>query len=224
MKPVVLSYGNNQDECHRLMNSLAAWGWEYEILGIGESWKGWSHRLRTVWNRAEELRGKYTHVVHVDAYDVIANNYAHEFGDAWNTANYDNAALVLAAEVNCWPKKELAERHPPNPSPWKYAHSQWVLDLDRMDEVSVVGEIPDGYDDQLWLMERFLDWKYPIRLDYAGYLVQSTAFSHPWQAWFGIDGASSFDPVMGKDHVLNPVAQPLFLHANGGTDTSWWPK
>lgn len=212
MKPIVIIYASDftHKGLQRLIGSLSYYNWDYHVIRY--EWRGWSHRLKSVWKSlAVHKQTSYTHAIHVDAYDVIATGPSSMFESAWKSANYDNAAMILATELNCWPDKSKAELHPQNPSPWKYAHSQFTVDLSRLDELSVVADIPEGADDQGYLMDLFLSWKYPIRLDYGCRIVQSIAFAHPWQNWFW------------EKPLTNRLtgSEPLFAHGNGGTDMSW---
>lgn len=215
MKPAIVSYAT--DASHpglaRLEVSCRKFGWELFVVGTDQPWKGWANRLRTVWVKMVELRQEFSHAIHCDAYDVVAVGPYSWFDHAWNMAAYDNAAMVLATEVNCWPDRSKADRHPPSPSPWKYAHSQFAVDLSRLGELAAVGEIPDGSDDQGYLMDLFLSWKLPIRLDYGCNIFQSVAFCQPFENSFSTGGLGFRNRVT--------ESYPLFVHGNGGTDMTW---
>ena len=207
--PCVVAYETdpNHPGLHRLLRSLERWKWQHNII-LDRRWRGFGHRLKRVVEACRDLVGRYTHVIHVDARDVIAVGPPSEWVPP-------PVPLLLATEMNVWPNPTLKPLYPDHPSPWKFAHSQFTVDQKRLDVFNGVDSIPDHYDDQLWVSELFLKGTPDVALDYAGATVQSIAFSHPWADYFEVD----------DDRVVNKITgtRPLLCHGNGGTDMSWLP-
>lgn len=208
IRPIVISYTNSPNYwgTKRFLASLEKWGWEYSLV-TEPQWKGFGNRLRKVVNQCEIFKGHHTHCVHVDAHDVIASGPPSEF-------IAPDCPLQLAVEGGCWPDGNREKDYPqPRTQLWWYGHSQYVVDLNRLD-VLKAEDVEDYDDDQRHCTNLYFDNPAEVKLDYSCKTIQSIAFAHPWTDYFEYQG----------DRIVNKItgSKPLFLHANGGTATDWW--
>lgn len=214
MNPIVVTFAT--DKAHpglqRLSESCARWGWPLRI--IESRWLGWGGRLRRVVFDAPLLReAGYTHMVHVDAYDVVCVGPPVELDFA--LVAYHQPAVLLAAEAVCWPPDEgMAASYEPRASHWWYAHSQFVLDLGQTVPANLI-DVEDNEDDQRHLHRVVLAKTPGVVIDRSCRVVQSIAHCHPWQEFFMVLG--------GKHRIVNRVigSMPLFIHGNGQTEMGW---
>jgi hypothetical protein len=210
VKPVVIAYETDAANpgLARLRRSLDRLGWDFELV-LERRWRGFGRRLKAVVERCRSLGDRYSHAVHVDSRDVVAVGPATEFVAP-------TVPLLLATEKAAWPRPELQSLYPPPPTPhpWKHAHSQFVVRLDRLDLLDCA-HVRDNYDDQLHVTELFLRGSPEIALDYDCRYVQSIAHSNPWQADFAVED--------GRVHNLKTGSLPLIVHGNGGTAMDWVP-
>jgi len=207
-KVVVVSYTNypNHSGSQRFVNSLKKWGWDYSLV-TEPQWKGFGNRLKKVVERFNELKDKYDWGIHIDAHDVIASGPPSEFV----APDYP---LQLACEGGCWPDGFKEQQYPqPRKQLWWYAHSQYIVNLKRLDVLKAEG-LDDYADDQRHCTDLYFNNPDEVKLDYECKTIQSIAFAHPWTDYFEYQG----------DRVVNKItgSKPLFLHANGGTSTEWW--
>jgi hypothetical protein len=227
VKPIVLSYaaGPYDRKClHRLEATCRKWGWDCAI-GEEPTWRGFGRRLKAIGEMAQTAKAAgFTHAVHVDAFDVIC------VGPPELKA--PDVPLLLAGELGYWPDRgkesEYGYATTPPKTPWRYVHSQFVLDLEYVDWFrNLIQDMDDVEDDQGFLTEAYLQHQYHARdrlipatnwsmvLDYDCTVIQSIAHCHPWDAFFAVEG----------DRVRNKVTGtlPLFIHGNGRTNLEWVP-
>lgn len=210
VKPIVLTYETDTTNpgLQRLKKSLDKWGWDYIVLE-DVLWLGFGRKLKTIVSAAKQIRdnGGYSHVISVDARDFIATGPPSEFVTP-------SVPLLLATERNCWPISSLAVHFKDVGHPFKFAHSPFTVDLNRLDLLPVA-DLPNHYDDQLFVTQRYIEGKREeIDLDYDCKIIQSVAFCLPnWQDTFEITGNRISNKFTGS--------KPLFLHFNGQTDDSW---
>lgn len=213
MTPIVVTYASDPHPgLDSLKQSLSFWGWAF--AEIKEPWKGLGNRLKRVLHHARLLRNDgFTHVIHVDAFDVLAIGPREEFEGVMES--YGNPALLMAVEGGCWPNATLAERYGERKSLWWFPHSQFVLDL-RQPEPPKFDDLPDDIDDQVKFHEIALGNHPGVVLDRGCRLFQSIAHSHPWEEWFGVEAQ--------RVRNLKTNSLPLFAHGNGRTDMAWVPR
>lgn len=208
--PVVVCYETDTSSrgLHRLLRSLEKWGWDHNVV-TDRKWLGSGRRLKEVAKHCRALVGRYTHVIHVDSRDVVCTGPRSEWVPP-------SCPLLLSAELNCWPDQSLADRYPPNPLPWRFPHSQFVLSLKHCDVLDLDG-LEDGTSDQLHLHRLYLKNTGDIAIDHSGKYVQSVLRKR-------LDGTEidhHFEVVDGR--VVNKLTgeRPLVCHANGLADLSW---
>jgi hypothetical protein len=210
-KPVVVTYATADcDGLSRFLRSLDRWGWD-RVLLRGDRWEGSPDRLRRVAAALPGLRDRYSHCLHLDAYDVLAVGPPSEFRPP-------PLPLWQTAEKNCWPDRSRIPLYPPSPTPWRFVNSNFVLDLRRVDLLRIESMPADCRSDQLHLTDNFLRGCGEVGLDSGCEYVQSIAFDRS-----GGVGPSSFR-VEG-DRLRNLVTNtlPVFAHGNGATKMDWLP-
>lgn len=98
--------------------SLAKFGVEPVVLGLGQEWMGLMtkpYRVRE-WLRSGGCTAD--RLIYTDAFDVVFQKSPEEI-NAWCHAVHGDA-LVFNTEKACWPLAELAENFPDTGSPWRY--------------------------------------------------------------------------------------------------------
>lgn len=208
IKPVVVTYDTDPANpgLARLVRTLENRGWHYEVLIDRGGWRGFGRRLKVAADRCRELSGTYSHAIHVDARDVVCTAPPVDFYPP-------HCPLLLATERGCWPDGDRAVNYPPCSHPWKFAHSQFVLDLKRVELLDCDG-IEDWADDQRHLTDVYFKGNPEVQLDYRSDYVQSVAFCNPnFLDWFAIEGNRVRNRTTGS--------LPLFCHGNSRVDLNW---
>ncbi len=211
VNPIVVTFDTDirLPGVQRLKKSLEKWNWTYVILEY-PLWRGFGFKLKSIVTAAKQIRDNqgFSHLISIDARDCIATGPPSEF-------EAPAVPLLLATERNCWPRSELSSHFKDVGHPFKFAHSPFTVDLNKLDLLEV-DNLPDYYDDQLHVTELYIKGKREeIDLDYDCKILQSNAFCLPnWQEHFDIVG----------DRLINKYtgSKPLFQHCNGGTETEWW--
>lgn len=206
-KYIVVSYGTHQIQgMQDLTDSLVKYGWDYEIGGVGETWRGFVAKLQFVSNNIEKWKQMgYTHLIFVDAFDVLATDSV-EYVDA-KYKEYGSPAMLLAVETGCWPNNDLRDLHPNSGYPWNFYHSQYILDLNKADILE-----PQTYtattDDQNHLMCLALKNK-DIVADYECKVFMALAHLDERNKWFELRDGKMYNKVTNT--------APCFWHGNGKT-------
>lgn len=213
IRPLVFTQASNgaHPGLARRNRSLERWGWEYETY-VGE-WRGdvYEHSLMEQ-NTPRWRDAGYTHVLKIDAFDMICVGPPSDLESAY--AHYGNPYAIGSAEIGCWPGDYRRADYGPPEHPWWFPHSPLSYDL-RRDIPQEWWDRPNrGYGSDQWhLGDLFLAGK--IALDRDQLIVMSTGHAHPWEKWFAVEG----DRVRN----LNRDTLGLFVHGNGRTDISWVP-
>ena len=196
-----------------LRRSCAKWGWP--LVEVVSEWQGEGHRLKSVLAESGELRDQgYTHLVHVDAFDVLA--VGPQLGLFNSLKLCGEPPLLLSCEAALWPYSPMAEAaYGPKQSHWWYAHSQFVLDL-RQPMPRGFGELANDASDQQHLHNLVMAETPGIKLDRDCRIIQSVAHCVLWQDFFEVVGGRIVNKLTGS--------MPLFAHMNGRTDGSWVPQ
>jgi hypothetical protein len=223
MNPCVVTFETNPSHpgLALLVQSCHRWGWPIRL--VHSEWRGWGWRLKRVLAQADRLRQEgFTHLFHLDARDVLMVGPVSRFADVM--AHYGNPPLLFATEHCCWPglaKDQWEDHHKYQESKrisrWSYTHSQFILDLTQPVPVGF-GDCPDNEDDQYHAHRTYLaDLEGKVRIDNECRLVQSIAFSSPWEGFFELDEPNP------QGRLINRLtgSRPLAAHANGGTHMHW---
>jgi hypothetical protein len=106
--PLVISYDNNpNDETRIFMKTLETNGWEYKIIGIGETWKGLETRVEGYYKFLATLPDNQL-VILSDARDVVCLRSNKAFLEGFNTFGKN---MVVSMEVFCDSKVEVASNY-----------------------------------------------------------------------------------------------------------------
>lgn len=189
-----------------LIESMEKFGLDYVVLGRDKHWKGFGTKIILLEQYLKTVVPEYTHVVFVDAYDVIFLSGIEEIEKKY--ANNWPDKIVFSAELNCWPCAELSDRYPPSDSLWRYLNSGSYMGpiarlLDLFKEYPPVFEM----DDQLYFTKILLNQQSPIMLDTNCSLFQTTAFCYNNE--YGAEGARLVNNLTGT--------MPVVIHGNGRT-------
>ncbi len=202
-------------ELRRLLDSARRYGFEIEVLGAGQPWKGGDvankpgggQKINLLRAALAKLPAKQP-VLFVDGYDTIITRHVGDILDAWQEVASE--AALFAAEVFCWPDEAVAERYPaaPEDNPYRFLNSGAFIgkagDLSRI----IAAKIADDEDDQRYYTERFLSGKFKMKLDYGCRLFQC------------LNGALEHvcaDEGRGMLHNEKLDGWPAVVHANGSS-------
>jgi hypothetical protein len=177
-----------------LRKSMDRLGLDYEVLGLGQPWRGFGMKVILTREYLRTLEG-YTHFVFVDAYDVIFLKPLPEVPDI----------ILFNAEKHCWPNPELAGSYPIITSPWRFLNSG-VYSGPIWEYLDLVDKYPIEYadDDQAYFTNIFL--KEPnVWINDNCTLFQSYAFETPG------------DFTLKTDKLINNItgSEPAVIHFNG---------
>lgn len=191
--------------------SLARFGVEPIVLGLGQEWFGLMTKPLRVreWLRSDAP--KADRVIYCDAFDVLFAASPDEVDSVCRSMYGDT--LVFNAERACWPVAEWAEHFPDDGSPWRFLnggvmcgpieHLRTVIEsinIERDDHTR-------GYhpNDQIPYQRAFIDQIAPCRVDTRCHALQCLS-------------ASSLDEFdLSTPRPLNLVTgtRPGVIHANG---------
>lgn len=207
-KPLLLTYDTDHSHpgVNRLNRSCSLWGWDLVVLSDAK-WTGFGRKFKQIVNKAKDFIGSdYTHIVSIDARDFIVTGPVEEFVAP-------KVPLLISTECAAWPIAERAVDYPFCPTPWKYCHSPFTVDLTRLDLLP--SDIPDYYDDQHHIANIYFSSKREeVALDYRCDIVQSVAFCQPFEERFNIIDGRLYNKLTGS--------KPLLVHGNGKTDLSFF--
>lgn len=203
MNLAVVMHASNQNDPRyltvaRLVDSLGLHRYTY---GLGK-WKGFGDKLITAREAARTLTN-YTHLLHIDAYDVIVIGNEQEIFERYLSLGHP---FVCMSEVNCWPDISVAHEYSQTNSPWPYLNSGCYMG-ERTALLDVLNsfDLKPNLDDQRVLTRYFIDHPGSIMLDQNCVL---------------------FQPLLGSMHLLDidymhiynrhTGTHPLIAHHHGG--------
>lgn len=202
---VVTVATHNAPGLEKLIKSCKKFDIDLTILGMDEEWTGFSKKIRDTYNYAKSIQEDYTHILFVDAYDII-------FLDTLSTIESEylfwyKDLIVFSAEKGCWPDAGLAASYPVSTSSWNYLNSgSYIAPIPAFIDMVDKYVLKPAHDDQAYFTNIFLNDKI-ITLDYNCILFQSTAF------------AGEDDFTYTEDSLINNKqhTSPLIAHGNGKT-------
>jgi hypothetical protein len=168
-------------------------------------WRGFIEKLLMVQRAAKELT-QYTHLMLIDAYDVIVMGSADEILERYLEFNHP---FVCQGEVNCWPDANKEPQYPACSTPWRFLNSGlYVAERKYLGQIwEKQGPIDITVDDQRWLTDVFLNDPGCILLDTECKLFQ------------GLLGSQHLlEMVGGRLHNKKTDTYPLLAHHHGGAD------
>lgn len=197
---------------------LDHWGYEhYQFIDNG--WAGWASKQLGFIRICKELQGQYTHVMLMDARDVVVLASAAEVMKRFFAFNHP---WVYAAEPFIWSEGSFKPSdYPPSGTPYRYLNAGAAIgELEHVNHWFDVwtdgGNDPPIYlptGDQDWVAGHFLD-SYPeaIKLDNRCELFQCCCGSRV--------GDRPFTVEFSRGYTYNRTTEtyPLVIHGNGGDD------
>lgn len=183
-------------------------------------YRGLMSKPRLLLDWIEASGAKHEHLIVCDSWDVIFCAGPDEVLYNWNIFG---APIVFNAETNCFPKSDLAWKHPPSPTKYKYLNSgffvgnteairQMLLWMKERTQFPDDVQKPDGSwvtpNDQQFYMEYFVEAGMPsIRLDHTGILCASLHDAD--------EREYAFLPDKKRVVSLETRNEPCVLHGNG---------
>lgn len=197
----------------RMLQTCRAWGWENEPHIA--PWIGEMEYVAQFVGRFDKWRSEgYTHALNLDAFDMVCVGPPDELKLKLEYAG--NPAVLMSAEVGCWPGDFRRADYGTPGHPFWFAHSPMTVDLTKRPE-AILNKLTDrGYGSvQMFLADLAIDREPGVAIDRAQSVVMSAAHCHPWQAVFSIEDGRVFNKLTRHSG--------LFLHGNGGTPLDWCP-
>lgn len=213
MKTLVLSMWNGEGgyfkECSRIWNSFG-----YEVRNVWpEGFPKYSHalKIKRVFETIEEMRDQFTHVLVMDAFDVVVTAPLQEVERRFIELQHP---WVFNAEQSCWPDAGMEDRYPPCETPWRFLNAGcFMAEIEYFRKAAFrfnFSGVDIWGDDQRFYTRLFLENPGLIKLDHRCELFY-TLFSPGFIGW---------DYTMSGGRVENVLTgtQPLIIHGNGGPD------
>ena len=188
---------------------LESQGYDYQLF-VDLNWKDLKDKQLGFERLVEELPEDYTHIMFLDARDVVVLAPAEQVMEKWFRLNHP---WVYAAEACPWPP---GTPEPPSPDTlyFRYLNSgtcigerEYILKAQRAWRAS--GLSFEGYiNDQDWVADRYYEG-YPdlIHLDH-----QNEVFT----CWIGSNHNLDLSPGFAHNGVTN--TDPPIIHFNGGVN------
>jgi len=182
------------------------------ILDWGQSYRGLGARLKVVNTALAQLAAHSSHVLFVDAYDVI---FVENLNSIFSKYSEMNHPLILSTEKNCFPDIEKAHLYPSCDSPYRFVNgggwmgeTQYILDVFQKMELE---KFPDNANDQTFWTDLFLSEPSSARLDTNCSIFQSL---------FEADDDLEYRVAEESKYVVNKLThtRPSILHGNGGVN------
>lgn len=168
-------------------------------------WRGFGEKLVTGQRAVRELT-QYTHLMLLDAYDVIVMASAEEMLSRFMEFGHP---FVCQAELNCWPDREKTDRYPPCETTWRFLNSGlYIAEREYLGALwAKHGPIDPAVYDQRWVTDVFLNDPGSILLDTKCSLFQSL---------LGVQHL--LEMVDGKLRNKETGTFPMVAHHHGGAD------
>lgn len=189
-------------------------GYDYHPF-VDNLWFGWPsklHRLINVLVNEPELTGDATHLMFIDARDVVVLDSPDEVMKRYFAFNHP---WVYNAEPFIWSQESFQPEDYPTPGcRYRYLNAGASIgEIEHMRKWMSLwtngGELPmEIVTDQDWMAHRFVEsWPYAIMLDHNCDLFQCMC---------GSDVCTEVSP--GRIHNTLTGTSPIIIHYNGGTD------
>lgn len=230
MKLKYLTISDNPQHPGWLKNkaSLDKHGWDYQHI---EARFEFGFQLKVIRDWVNSYQGDATHICYNDCFDTVAFAGMDEVVSKFdNIGFFDDSDLkmLISCEKNCYPlidkhgvdSPNRAALYPESKTPWKYVNGGgWIAEIQFLKEL--FQRMPPTYNDQVWLMDAFLENQSEIKLDHNCEIFQSIAFSNQ-DEWEQTLGPKAY---FGQPdyRILNKGTwtRPVFFHGNGHTTMDW---
>jgi hypothetical protein len=181
---------------------------DLKVLGMGEEFRGFGWRLKTLHSYLLEQQSMYDVLLTIDGYDMLFTTGLEKIIERY--LNY-STPLLISAEPECWPfEYPSPHQYPLAPTRYRYVNAGgYIGDIKYITQVMTKHDVPylnDWDDDQ-----RFWAWMYvlgaaELKLDHYCQIFQ--CLNHTRE-----------DVVIGKK-LRNRVtgSTPCIIHGNGRID------
>lgn len=214
----------------RLLQSCKINDIDITIIGKGVKWENFMTKVKLLADYLPTIDNELVCVT--DSRDVL---YFGNEDEIYNTfiENFSKDSVVLNAETNIWPDKNLAPLHPEQDKKYKYLNAGCIIGNRKLlieiykkcIELSLDKKTTDNpkfiNDDQYLLQRIFIsgEYKHNFFIDYGCKLFQVV-----WDQNWG--RSNNFDLIYGKDFIYNRLfnTYPLIFHFPGptATDSQVW--
>lgn len=206
-----------------LRQSASRFNVNLTAIGKGEKWEGFTTKLKLYKEYLQTRTEKF--VLGMDSRDTLYINNADEILDRFIKLYYCRGhKIVFNSETNCYPNKELADKHPCQSKKYKYLNSgcfigerEYFIDLlNECETYAKKKKVINKNDDQELIQHIFLDkinkQDHSIWLDYDCNIFQVLWDEHGGRS-------ANFDMVYQKDccYNLNTKTFPCIIHYPGPT-------
>lgn len=209
----VITVATDQSKATLLKTSAERFNIPLNNLGLGVHWEGGDmtgpgggQKINLVKQFLDTVDDNDT-VLFVDGYDVIINDDIKTILERFNDMGGD---VVVAAEKNCWPSKDMADKFPDTHTAYRYPNSGLYIGKVQALKTLFRDDLTNREDDQLYMQHAIL--KAPtsnlkVVLDVENYIFQCIASTNEAEL-----------VVKANKQLLNTETRccPCILHGNGG--------
>ena len=174
-KTHVITVGTDRKKCANLNDSAMINGIHPKNLGKTVDWKGTDMsgpgggmKINLIKEHIKTLPDNDI-VLFTDAYDVF---YADDLETIVNRYLGFHTKVLFAAEPDCWPDSNLADKFPKSETKYRFLNSGIFIGEVRELKRIFEEEIENNGDDQLYIHNKFLSNEFDIKLDYEAYIFQ----------------------------------------------------
>ncbi|CAD5212681.1 unnamed protein product [Bursaphelenchus okinawaensis] len=212
----------NTDGLKRLKASAEHYGYQLNVLGMGQKWNGGDMQTAGGGQKIRLFREGIKHlsedestlILFVDAYDVVINGDIPKIIDRF-TWEFPENRILFGAEPFCWPDQELFNKYSQVKFGDRFLNSGLILGFapEMTQMLDRLKDIKDEDDDQLAYTNLYLDPKVRKELKIG---LDSLA-----RIFINLNGqAKNVKMEMGnngKPEIYNHVynTHPLIIHGNG---------
>jgi hypothetical protein len=197
---------------HAVTDILNHWGYDY-TMKVDPLWFGWPSKLIGFIDLVKNLDESYTHVMLIDAADVVVLAPPDQVMEQWLKFEHP---WVYNAEPHIWsPGSFTPEEYPTPECTYRYLNSGASIG-ERAHILNWYEQWTEGFTkdpdckkgDQDWVAERFIKY-YPIA-------IKIDINCELFQCMCGSDWLTQIKP--GAVYNTETETYPLIIHFNGGTD------
>lgn len=193
-----------------LLDSLANKGYDYSFVGIGVHYYGFGTKVNCIQEYIDNyLDRSYTHVLVLDAYDVIMLKKEEILLSEYKY-NFTDKDMVFAAEPLCYPDVNLIDFYPKVTEVEFFRYLNSGCFIAPLDKIKNRAKLASKADDQRNYTRIYLD-STDITLDHKCKLFQ--CLNAVPESIFKIN----FDMIRLRNTLVNTQTntEPCILHGNG---------
>lgn len=180
---------------------LHYWHIPYVVYGIGEPRRSNRDKLFSFLKALRDLKDE--HLLLIDAWDIVCLRGPDELVARFESMGHP---WIMAAEPNCWPDSNLAERHPPCATQYRYVNAGAMMFkrdyAKKWASTIVTASIYDGpyaHSDQYWWMLRHFENPDLFKLDTRCELFQCLYLSRhlmQFSLWEAVNTSTGTRPLV----------------------------